>query len=173
MKADLLPRHLKGPNDRLLPIAACSTDSKQYEFKLGLCELRHQPAADRGAFTKVARTACAIAIRVSLKDQEWLPDMQLRRGTTKIDRLTKALDGVCLVHIKDIDRSKIENKALLASLRRVGNHFLVRKEKLVLLGVHLKDLQQRVIGKFGNAFSVTAQIAISSRRSYILGSGLN
>lgn len=113
----------------------------------------------------------AMGIEVELKDPEWVPDMHLRRGTTKIDELTKAFDGVCVVHVKDIDRSKIKNKDLVAPLRRVRNHFLIKKEKLVLLGLRRRDMQERVIGRFGNSFSEIVQIAIGSRRSYILTGG--
>jgi hypothetical protein len=94
--------------------------------------------------------------------------MHLRPGTTKIDRQTKGLDGVCVVHFKDIDRWKLRTKYRLESLRRVRNHYLIRKEKLVLLGAHPKQLQQKVIGTFGNAFSEIVQMAIGSTQSYIL-----
>jgi hypothetical protein len=110
----------------------------------------------------------AMGIRVEFKDPEWVPDMHLRRGKTKIDHQTEALDGVCVVHVKDIDRSKIKDKDLLAFLRRVQNHFLIKKEKLILLGLRPWEFEERVIGRFGNAFSEIVQIANCSRRSYIL-----
>jgi hypothetical protein len=110
----------------------------------------------------------AMGIRVTLKDPDWVPDMHLRPATTKIDRQTAALNNACVVHIKDIDKSKIRNKYLLESLRRVGNHYLIRKEKLALLGIHPTKPQVKVIGKFGNAFSEIVQISICSKRSFIL-----
>jgi len=110
----------------------------------------------------------AMGIRVTLKDPDWVPDMHLRPATTKIDRQTAALNNACMVHIKDIDKSKIRNKYLLESLRRVGNHYLIRKEKLALLGIHPTKPQVKVIGKFGNAFSEIVQISICSTRSFIL-----
>jgi predicted HTH transcriptional regulator len=36
-------------------------EASRYEFKLGLCELGVKPSVDAGMFTKIARTACAIA----------------------------------------------------------------------------------------------------------------
>lgn len=110
----------------------------------------------------------AMGIGVKFKDPNWLPDMHLRRSTTKIDQQTKALDGVCVVHIKDIDRSKIRSKDVRDSLRRVRSHVLIKREKLALLGLHPMKLQQRGIGKFGNAFSEIVQTAIGSRQSFIL-----
>ena len=110
----------------------------------------------------------AMRIRVEFKDPDWVPDMHLRPATTKIDRQTEALNDVCVVHINDIDKSKVRKKYLLESLRRVRNHYLIKKEKLVLLGIHPRKLQQKVIGPFGNAFSEIVQIAIGSAQSFIL-----
>jgi hypothetical protein len=57
---------------------------------------------------------------------------------------------------------------MLSALRRVKNHFLIRKTKLALLGIDVTKLTKREIGQFGNAFSEIVQIAIGSTQSFIL-----
>lgn len=114
----------------------------------------------------------ALGIRVEFNDPHRVPDMHLRPANTKIDKQTAALtDEVCLVHKTAIDRSKIK-KDLLGSLRRIKDHFLIKLQKLPLIGVDPTILTQRLIGKFGNAFSEIVQIAISSTQSFIFVSAL-
>jgi hypothetical protein len=109
----------------------------------------------------------AMGIRVEFKDPDWVPDLHLRPATTKIDQQTEALkEDVCVIHVKHIDKSKLK-KQLLESLRRVQDHYLIKKGKLALLGIDVTKLIKREIGHFGNAFSEIVQIAIGSTQSFI------